>query len=205
MIVVGFDPSLSATGWAVLNSEAPRHAPHREDGQLVVAGIIKPDGDTKDYAARLGSLFREARAILDEYLPSLVVVELPASHGHHRGSKSGTYHVGQPIYGSAVGAVIVTALLDARMDTLERITPPRVMAFAADVWTRSLPDGARRTKDDPKKTRRVEYAATVYSRSPESFGPMTVAGEVADAVLLARYGLLRLKLEEQERQWRAGA
>lgn len=190
MILVAFDPSLSCTGWAVVKS-MPREAGTASDawqnGMLVAAGTITPEGETQDYPARLSSLWSEARALLDEHEPGVVVVELPSKHVPTQGR--GKQRTGQPIYGSAVGAVVGAAACPFNARTGLRITPPRMLAFPPDVWTRSLPPGPRMTRDDPHKTRRVMYAASLYGRRVEDFGGKTRGGDVADAILIGRYGL----------------
>ena len=205
MILIGFDPSLTATGYAVLRdtNKKVRDRFDPEHGELIAAGRIVPDGESKDYPARLRSLALEAKALIDEHEATIVVAELPSTHGHNSGSKSGTYHTGQPIYGSAVGAVLAVACLPGNLSTVLAIVPPRVLAYAVDVWTRSLPREVMRTRDDPDKTRRVQHAAHLYRLNPEDFGAKSNAGDVADAVLLARYALLRVKSDAQVELWKA--
>jgi len=204
VILMAFDPSMSCTGVAVIRdgerANAPKFDNYRESGTLIQAMTITPDGDTKDYAARLTSLFMQCRALLDEFTPSVVVVELPSTHAPSQAR--GMQRVGQPIYGAAVGAVISAAACPANLQTCERITPPRVLAYPPDVWTRSLPPLARRTREDKYKTERVKLAAAIYLRSPEEFGAKSNAGDVADAVLLAEYGLREVKRGELESKWR---
>lgn len=207
MILVAFDPSMSCTGVAVVKDgpreNAPKFDNYRESGTLIQAMTITPEGDTKDYAARLSSLFRQARDVLDEYEPSVVVVELPSTHAPSQAR--GMQRVGQPIYGAAVGAVIAAAACPVNLETGKRIIPPGILAYPPDVWTRSLPPLARRTRDDKYKTNRVQLAASIYLRRPEEFGAKSTAGDVADAVLLAEYGLRAVKRSELESKWRLGA
>lgn len=197
MILLAFDPSLSATGYAVLQIDGSTH------GRLIDAGRIVPDGETKDYPARLASLFREAKGLIDEHEAQAVVVELPSAHAPMQ--SRGMNRVGQPIYGAAVGAVLSAAAMPFRWESGERITPPRVLAFEAHEWTRGLPPECRRTRDDPHKERRVRFAATCYERRAEDFGARSNAGDVADAVLLGRHGVYVLESETQRSMWRAGA
>jgi len=207
MILMAFDPSMSCTGVAVIRDgervNAPKFDNYRESGTLIQAMTIIPEGENNDYPTRITSLFMQARALLDEFEPSVVVVELPSRHAPSQAR--GMQRVGQPIYGSAVGAVIAAAACPVNLDTARKITPPRLLAYPPDVWTRSLPPGARNTREDKYKEGRVRLAASIYLRRPEEFGAKSKAGDVADAVLLADYGLRRFKSEEQQKKWRMQA
>jgi len=67
MIIVGFDPGLATTGYGVV-----RTGP---DGWCVVAGgTICTRSDTPR-AARLGEIYREARALIEHHRPDGVAIE----------------------------------------------------------------------------------------------------------------------------------
>ncbi len=183
MIFLAFDPSLSCTGYAMLKRDGS------ENGELLEAGTVTPQGEKKDYVARLASLTDQVRELIRNCRPVVVVVELPTRHGHSRTSDEGKYQTGQPIYGSAVGACIAAA----RVPIDDSMLPPRIIGLHADSWTRRLPG----TRNDPDKRGRVIYAAAVYRRRPEDFGAKTVAKEVADAVLLARAGMWQIESDER--------
>lgn len=194
MLILSFDPSISCTGWAVIRDDGSDH------GALIQAGTIKPrDGDPKE--KRIALIYREARDLLDEIEPQVVVAELPSTHGHNRTSDAGRFQAGQPIYGAAVGAVIGAACCTVNEAKVLRITPPRLLCYGADEWTRRIPG----TRNDPHKTQRVALAARLYGRSPEDLGAKTVAGNVADAVLLGRHGLIQMQSEKMATVFRAGA
>ena len=111
-----------------------------------------------------------------------MVVEFPASRPRaprHQdfGPRSA---LSLPSYGVAVGAVFMQAVLH---------TPGRVLTPASDEWpSRSVP----RTAGDAHKEGRVRYVEGLYGLERGALGPKTRAGNVADAVLLAMWGLFRL-------------
>lgn len=200
MKIVAFDPSMTCVGWAVLSRE---HG-DLDHGILLEAGTIRTDElETADTIGRLQLIAKETAAMIDEHEPSIVAVELPSTFVPSQGR--GMQRRGQPTYGMAVG-VVIAATSTPRTSKYGRITtPPRVIGWPPDVWTRALPPEARRTSDDKNKTRRVAHAARIYQRTPESFGPKTRAGDIADAVLVGWYAMLTTAREGIMAQWKAGA
>jgi hypothetical protein len=125
-----------------------------------------------------------------EHAPSLVAVELPAATGRAAAARVfRTSVLTLPNYGMAVGAVLAAAVGGP---------PRRIVGYASDLWTRGLPP----TRHDEHKQGRVRLAASLYRLNPSDFGAKTVAGNVADAVLLGRYALCR---EGQKQLFRGGA
>lgn len=78
MRILGIDPGLKITGYAVLE-ERPQH-PH-----VCEAGIIKPqeDTDTTDLAPRLTNLYDGIVEIVDQFEPGVMVVEQLFAHYNH--------------------------------------------------------------------------------------------------------------------------
>ncbi len=72
MTVVGFDPGLRATGYAVVRTGAGGL-------ELVEAGVIRA-GSAVRFESRLQEIYAEARALLEEVKPDLVVLEDVFSH-----------------------------------------------------------------------------------------------------------------------------
>jgi len=72
MIVVGFDPGLRATGYAVVRAEGATSV-------LVEAGVIRTrlGGPVE---ARLGEIYADARALMEETRPDVAVLEDAFSH-----------------------------------------------------------------------------------------------------------------------------
>lgn len=200
MKLIAFDPSMTCVGWAVMSREPG--AP--DTGELVAAGTIRTDAlEASETIARIQLIGREAKALVDDEEPSIVAIELPSTFVPSQGR--GMQRRGQPNYGMAVGAVIDAASVPFNFKQRRPVTPPRVIGWPPDVWTRSLPTGVRTTRDDKYKTARVEHAARMFNRRPEDFGPKTRAGDVADAVLIGRYAMLATASETMMQQWREGA
>ena len=67
MVIIGFDPGLSHTGYAVLNKEG-------NNINLVQCGLISPKRN-KSLSERLFSIFSETNKLLEDFNPNLVVIE----------------------------------------------------------------------------------------------------------------------------------
>ena len=184
MILLAFDPSVSTTGYAALKRDGS------ENGDLLEAGLLNyKNEDRKQYVLKLTKLTHDVRELIEKFRPTVVIVELPTTHGHSHTSDKGQYQTGQPIYGTAVGACIAAAVVPIEQGQ----HPPKVIGMHADVWPRRLPG----TRNDLYKRGRVMLAAQAYGRRPEDFGAKTVARDVADAVLLARAGMWQLETDER--------
>jgi hypothetical protein len=109
-------------------------------------------------------------------MPDIVIVETPFEKTRGGAGQSKRSVVTLPWYGVAVGAAICGAM---------RYLPgsdAKLGGVANDTWAKRYPVGK-----DPYKTARVKLAADVYGRQPEEFGCKSKAGDVADAVLMARW------------------
>lgn len=74
--VVGIDPGLNVTGYAVVESSSR--------GPFVVeAGVIRPRGDTASMGRRLASLYDGVSEVLDAFPPSTLALEQVHSHIKH--------------------------------------------------------------------------------------------------------------------------
>lgn len=198
MKLLAFDPSMTCTGWAIIQ----RHPGGADQGDLVEAGTITTDAlESDDHVARVQLIAREVKALIDDEEPQTVALELPSPFVQKQ--ERTRRRSGQPAYGMAVGAVIAAAGIPFNLKTCRPITPPSVVGWPPNVWTRGLPPGVRSTRDDRNKAVRVEYAARLYSRRPEDFGAKTRAGDVADAVLIGRYAMLVNVSDGLMQQWRA--
>ena len=67
MIILGFDPGLTNTGYAVLKKELNQIS-------LIESGLVKPKKD-KSLSARLFTIFSETSKLIEIFSPNLVVVE----------------------------------------------------------------------------------------------------------------------------------
>lgn len=184
MIIHAVDPSLTCTGYAVINDDGS------ENGILIDAGTHIPHkGTLAERALELGADifdgFRSLRA-------DVCVVELPfaKTRGGPKATRSAML---LPNYGIAVGMALSAAgrwVADSA-SVSGLMTSRRVVAVPADEWSRGVPGTMR----DPLKTKRVAMAAYLYNRPVSDFGTKSNAGNVADAVLLARWAMLRNRLE----------
>ena len=67
MIIIGFDPGLTNTGYAVLEKEA-------NNITLIESGLIKPKKG-KVLSARLFTIFSETTKLMESFNPNLIVIE----------------------------------------------------------------------------------------------------------------------------------
>tara|TARA_B100001013_G_scaffold92717_1_gene51641 strand:+ start:306 stop:776 length:471 start_codon:yes stop_codon:yes gene_type:complete len=67
MVIIGFDPGLSHTGYAILNKEG-------NNINLVQCGLISPKRN-KSLSERLFTIFSETNELLEDFNPNLVVIE----------------------------------------------------------------------------------------------------------------------------------
>ena len=67
MIIMGFDPGLTNTGYAVLEKKA-------NNITLIESGLIKPKKG-KELSARLFTIFSETTKLIENFSPNLVVIE----------------------------------------------------------------------------------------------------------------------------------
>ena len=79
--VVGIDPGLNVTGYAVLEPAADRSA---GAGPIVVeAGVIRSGGAATTLGARLDTLYQGVLEVLDAFPPMALALEQVHSHGKH--------------------------------------------------------------------------------------------------------------------------
>lgn len=181
-VIVAFDPSVSCTGWAVLAIDGSA------DGRLREKGTHRPD-DKQKLPAKIAELHRDVSGLLKELqawsVVAMIVVEFPVASKRKPSAgfrkRSG---LTLPSYGIAVGAVYGPALTFQENNKGVRIITP-----AADQWTGGdIPS----TENDEHKTERVALVESMYDLQRGELGAPTYAGNVADAVLLARWGLGRI-------------
>ena len=177
---MGIDPSISCTGYAVLDSEA------NSDGRFIAAGYIVP---TKkgSLVARILDLAAAVEKRIAEQAPDVIVIETPAETGRAMSGQrfSGTAMT-IPVYGAAVGACIIAA----------RKSGAVIVGTPSDEWTKRR--DTPRCSGDPNKENRVEYVRKVWNIL--DLGPKTLAGNVADALLIARWMIGRLDAADYLRE-----
>lgn len=179
MLVLAFDPSIKTTGVGVVD----------QGSDHLVAGELIRIPDTQDLHARVQELIGDVRDTLKRYTPDVVVVELPAATGiskKFQGFKTrSSLHL--PTYGIAVGVILAEAFRYADQDQ----RAPKVITRPSDAWTKGLPG----TANDPHKTARVRLVESIYRLNPGALGAETIAGNVADAILLARHVAVAMHTE----------
>lgn len=189
MRILALDPSLTCTGFATVDADGS------ESGRLIEAGTITPMlPDGAPMVERVRCMGRQVWDALWAAKPGVVVVETPFATPRG-GPKQRRSTLTLPNYGVAVGYVLAGA--DAFRGQINAANPPdprapnarplEVVTVPADEWSRGLPSTAR----DPDKTGRVRFAASLYGLEAADFGAVSVAGNVADAVLLAWWYLRR--------------
>lgn len=175
-LVVGIDPSCACTGWAVLDASSGSMM-----GTLREKGSHKPGEGT--LAERVAETATDVRAHLLGLrdLLALVVVEFPAKSERSPSAEFGRRSIlTLPNYGICVGAVY---------EACRQSCDCPILTPASDEWTGGdIPS----TVGDDYKIGRVRYASSLYGLADGALGPKTYAGNVADAILLARWGLFRL-------------
>jgi len=169
MRILAFDPSKECTGFAVVDGDGTA------DPKLVETGTITfSEREKKEVLTWTTSLFAEVLGVIKHDLPDRVVVELPAAKNKpwSKIDKQAPLHI--PTYGIAVGCVLL-AVAHA-MPTRDRIDTVPV-----DLWSKGIARGG------DHKEGRVRAAAYVFGLTAEYFGCKTLAGNMADAALLARW------------------
>jgi crossover junction endodeoxyribonuclease RuvC len=74
--VVGIDPGLNVTGYAVIE-------PGARGVRVVEAGVIRAGGASTDLAERLETLYQGVMEVLDAFPPSALALEQVHSHWKH--------------------------------------------------------------------------------------------------------------------------
>jgi Holliday junction resolvasome RuvABC endonuclease subunit len=166
--ILSFDPAIGDTGYALLGTS--QQSP---DGDLHDWGLI--EGGEGTVEERLAMLYTAACELIEKHQPSIVAVEFPFAKAMPGGrARRSVMHL--PTYGMAVGVVFAAARASGRT----------TVVVANDEWGRRFP-----TRGDDKKRLRVLAVSGLYNIAPERMGCESKAGNVADAVLLARYVMLR--------------
>ena len=67
MIIIGFDPGLGHTGYAVLNKTG-------NDISIIECGLVSPKRN-KSISERLFTIFSETNELIEKFSPDLIVIE----------------------------------------------------------------------------------------------------------------------------------
>mgnify|MGYP000523497422 CR=1 len=187
MKLLSLDPSMTCTGWAVLEGEPGT------SGRILEAGTIKTDGST--YGVKLSGLAAQMRAKRAEVLPHVIVVETPFAtpRGGPKGRRS---DMTLPAYGMAVAAALLVAHEEWAAKYPEDWHPVAVIETPSDEWSRGLSKGKRLNRagvmvPDDNKGARVEAVRYFYGIDIRDSATKGDAGNVADAILMGRWALMR--------------
>ena len=184
--ILAFDPSINLTAAALLLVEPKKAGP----GQLGPFWTIRPNGDR--LSDRVRDLLDEASEVIEKAHADVIVVEMPADRpmGNRRGFQRRSV-LDLPNYGAAVGAVLAAAHScgPSHQVAPSEDRPFQLLTPSACDWTlRDVPSSA----NDEYKERRVRHVEALWRLKAGSLGAKTVAGNVADAMLLARWGSWRI-------------
>lgn len=183
MSIIAVDPSLSCTGYAIINGDGT---------QIIEYGKIKPDCDGDAYDRSLSIAQHVATVIhmnIDDWTEA-IVVEQPQTYCKGLGGKRSA--VNAPNYGMVVGMVTMAV----QQEIAKAFSRAVFLRPSASLWTR----GKVGTKGDRHKTNRVRSVELQYGLPVGSLGCKADAGNIADAIMLARWGV-----DELERRKRNGA
>lgn len=168
-MILALDPSSTCTGFATLD----------DGGGLVLdqCGTIRPA--EADLPGRLLEIANDVRGLVCTLSPgSSVVIERPqTAGGPNRGGFARMGVMSACSYGAAFGVALATVA--------EAIPSDRIITPTPAEWVgRGLVPSSR---GDPHKVRRVRWVESLYLLAPDTLGPRTYAGNVADAILMARW------------------
>ncbi len=181
MIAIGIDPSLKGTGLARLRLglDTDRHTlVPRFEGACHITPNSKIEN--ADLALRSESIWceiLEEMPIREPNVEVMVILEHPMTVV--RGKKGQRNAASLPNYGYLVGYLSAQLMPYCKSRGWKYLRP------SATEWTRFYPS----TNKDKYKRRRVLLVAQMFELDPDILGPKSKAGDVADAVLLAHWGL----------------
>lgn len=199
-LILACDPSLSCTGWAVLRDDGTEH------GQIVEAGFLSADDKDGEPFARAGEIAADLSTVICRtYLHvtegrligprtqspfALMIIETPRDNGAGmRGQRSAGSLPGYGIAVGRIGHVLHQAATEHGADFRH---------VSASEWTRGMPGNA----GDKHKQNRVTMVGYYWPAWRDRLGPKSKASNAADALLLARWGMLERRRREEARRAR---
>ncbi|MCC6322997.1 MAG: hypothetical protein IT438_16355 [Phycisphaerales bacterium] len=169
MTTLALDPSLSCTGYAALSGRT------LDESRVIECGTAKPKAD--DLFDRLWEIEADCLGLLVKFQPTTVVVERPMDKSF--GLIGARGRISAPNYGMAVWCVYRVACEQVGRENIRTPTP------AEWVGRGSIPS----SQGDKYKEKRVRWVETLYPEWRGRLGPKTTAGNIADAILLARWSI----------------
>lgn len=149
--VLGIDPGLRVTGYAVIEAEAARP-------RICEAGVIRTtDSDSKELTGRLQVLFQSLVEVLDQYPPQVMVVEQLYSHYAHPRTAI--------LMGHARGVILLAAA--------ERGVP--VVSYNATRVKKTVTGSGRASKEQVQRTIERELRLAKCPEPPDVADALAVA------------------------------
>jgi crossover junction endodeoxyribonuclease RuvC len=146
--ILGIDPGLHITGYAMLESNFP-------NVNILEAGVLRADGE--ELAARLLILHRGLKEILEQFSPTVMVVEQLYSHYAHPRTAI--------LMGHARGAVLLAAA--------ERNIP--TINYSATRIKKTIAGSGRAPKDQIQRTIQRELGLPTLPEPPDVADALAVA------------------------------
>lgn len=198
MIILALDPSLTSTGFAVVDV----FDRDRWGRRLAAWGTVTTESDSTT-SERLVALAQCVASLIAEYRPVHVAIEFPAVRGLPPQAQG---FAGTPLTITQYAMAVGVAFLQCNMpwtdpDTRLVVSPPRVRSYPVDEWSKGR--GIPGTRKDPYKEKRTQYAALVWGMDPEQFGPKSRAKDIADAALLGWVAVSDLEMGQIRERERA--
>lgn len=179
-LVFAIDPSIKCTGYAAIRDDGVG------DGQLVMKGTISPPV-SRSIVDRCEFILAEIRSQIWSAIGhhsadrDFIVIETPQTVT--RGKKGQRSASSLPTYGMIVGCLLWG--LDERLWDMRH-------TVSATEWTKR---GIPATYRDTYKELRVRMVESIYGVRRGGLGAKSVAGNVADAALIARWFVLKKRAE----------
>lgn len=185
MNVVAFDPSIDTAGAACVSQGGNR---------LVHYTLLRTDRgrrwttecvtEARKDIIRAMQLYDDVTEYLDLYTPGEIIIEFPAREPRHHKGQGFTRRspLTLPTYGMAVGLCLgaATAWRTRRQAAGH---PCEIRDVGADQWTKGYPT----TREDEDKEGRVRLVETLYGLEAGALGCRSLAGNIADAILMAKH------------------
>lgn len=175
MKILSLDPAMGVTGWALLTDDAS------PDGKPEDFGLIR-NAEGGDILERVRQFRDELLTLMEKSVPDLIVVETPFARARG-GQKVKRSALSLPTYGIAVGTALCAAVGHQSTRHLHGPRPVKVISVPVDTWSIGIRSGGE------YKENRVQFATWLYKLREGIFGAKTTAGNVADALLMARWAL----------------
>lgn len=187
-LLIGIDPSLGCTGFAALTWDGTAGDRGEKISRCGTLEPSNPDAGVVERALDIAGAVEGMvlGAIGDVFGPdpTKLIIAVEAPQDRMFGPKAARSNASLPGYGVAVGAVAAMVARELSAATIYYPTPME--------WGGKFP-----TRGDKHKEGRVRLVEAWYKLKAGSLGPKSRAGNVADAILLARYARTKYEIEQK--------